>query len=125
MGISFRIDADAGIIHSRFEGEITLDQIKEHSLRLRHEVAFHPGLKELAEVADIRAKLSAEEMLAFTAWLRMQVPFNAIAVVCGDDLSFGMARMFATMMSGSYQRVEAFRDRELALRWLDEPTPAD
>jgi hypothetical protein len=36
-----------------------------------------------------------------------------------------MARMFATMMSGSYQRVEAFRDRELALRWLDEPTPAD
>jgi hypothetical protein len=125
MAITYHIDAQHGIIRSRFEGEITLDQVKEHSLRLRREAAFHPGLKELAEVADIHTQLSAREMLALTAWLRTLEPFNAIAVVCGDDLSFGMARMFATMMSESCLRVEAFRDREVALRWLDEPAPTD
>ena len=125
MGITYRIDADEGLIRSRFEGELTLEQIKEHSLRIRREAAFHKGLRELAEVGNISPRLTPQDILGFTDWLSSLEPFRAIAVVCRDDLSFGLARMFSTLMARSVQDVEAFRDMDTAVRWLDSLPVSD
>lgn len=122
MAINYTIDAAAGVIHSRFEGELTLELVKEYSTRLRGDPAFHPGLDELAVVLpDHVANLSAGEMEVFANWFRQLVPIRRIAVLAQSEAGFGMARMFQQLLDASETKVGVFRELARARKWLGLP----
>ena len=121
MALTYRIDAETGVIYSRFEGEITLEGIQEHTRRLHADPAFRPGLVQIAEVASIRPHVDFNEMYGFVRWVATLVPIDKTAIVAPENNAFGMARMYAQLSEGSPGKVEAFRDMASARHWLGLP----
>jgi len=126
MPISYRIDAEQGVIHSRFEGELTLELLKDYSTRLRRDPAFRAGLDELALVLPEHVtSLTADQMNLFTRWFKELEPIRRIAVVAESDAGFGMGRMFQQLLDESGTEVGVFRDPRAARTWLGLPEEAE
>jgi len=53
MPIEYCIDAEAGLLVSRLEGEINVAMLKDYILRVRGDPAFHTGLRALSTVGDV------------------------------------------------------------------------
>ncbi len=118
MALHYKIDSDQGVIHSRFEGEITVELLQDYNLRLRQDPAFRTGLSEIVEVKGVEAKISFSAMRDYRNWFLQLEPIRMTAIVATDDASFGMARMFQQLSDQGQTKIQVFRDMKSARLWL-------
>ena len=118
MAITYRISSQDGLIHARFEGEITLDQLRDYNRTLRSDPQFHPELRELVELIDIRTQLEFRQLAIYQDWYAKLPPIARTAIVAAAPAAYGIARQFQALAADRPERMEVFSDRAAALAWL-------
>lgn len=118
------------LIWSRFIGVVTLDQIADANQKLRAETEFDPRFLCINDFRDhLDDPVSFQDMMSLTNEMktfrhRIGVPLR-IGFIAPSDVSFGTARMFATLMSdldGATIAVERSVDALAAALALDADT---
>jgi hypothetical protein len=128
MAISYVLDRARGQMRTKVAGQITVIDILGHLDAVRRDEAL--AYVELIDARDAaRPFLSATEVWrAASAVLNIKIstPFAPRAVILGDDVTFGLTRIFTNLVSGQIP-IEAFRDEAKAEEWLagwERPTGA-
>jgi hypothetical protein len=128
MPISYTIDKAQCQLHTTITGHVTVEEILGHLEAARKEQTF-----PYAELVDMRgvafplpSAADIRRVTTFMRGIRVQEAFGPCALIVSDDASFGMARMFSTLLSGLVP-VNVFRNQEEAERWLagQSSSPAD
>ena len=119
MPISYRIDAEAGLVRTVAHGVLTDADLMSMKEQLARDPAFVAGMHQLSDVRGIeRLDVSADGIRSFVAHDRRHAERFAghrMAIVANADVVFGMARMYQTM---SHVDVGVFRSVEEALAFL-------
>jgi hypothetical protein len=124
MPIHFHYDRDAGILFTRAEGLLTLDEILRHLNRERK--AKDIASPEIFDATQARTNATGEQVRVVVQ--RMidicsQGAFGPTAVITTNDVVFGIARMLAILceLDGGPE-VQVFRSFEEGLDWLARVT---
>jgi len=122
MPITYTIDKERKVVHTRSLGVITDADLLAHKAELTNDPAFCPTM---AQICDCR---HVERFEATTEGIRAMVAFDKthaarrsghrVACVAAGDELFGMARMYSQRSEGGPQRVGAFRSMTEAEVWL-------
>jgi len=119
MGITYKIDAEAGVIFTVAEGEIGAAEIRVNRDRLVADPMYDPNLNRLFDGRSARLSFSGEEARALTNWSKINRP-NAKSAVLIDEKSQGYVRMVLGWAAEDYS-VRLFHDMESARVWLGLP----
>jgi hypothetical protein len=121
MPITFRIDAESGVVYTNVQGLVSADDILEALKSIMGHPEFRPGLNGLADLRNIEGDLFsgdvrkiAELMIEF----RKKIGSSKTAVIVSKDVTFGMARTYQVFAEKSSIKTEIFRDKDEALQWL-------
>ena len=120
MPISYSIDPDKRIVRSRIWGAVTNKEVDQHNQQLRNDPLFDPSYDQLADMSDVTKNLVTFDNVQETARDQYFTPGTRRALVCSDDTTFGLCRMYATYAEGLGQVVSVFRDRVEAEVWLGQ-----
>jgi hypothetical protein len=126
MPISFRVDHEQRRLYTDAEGVITLADLQKHideEIRVRG-----PGYTELFDATRATTTLTADEVRQLVDRIRVRFrdkAFGACAFVTRSEVFYGMLRMFQILREPDDAVVGVFRDRDEALRWLDEVSAPD
>ncbi len=121
MPIISIIDKDSGIVHTTFEGYVSLTEIMDNITSLINRPDFVPGLKGISDLrycsidlhsADI--KKIADLIITYSA----RIGPSKTAVVVSHDAVYGMTRMFQVFVDNTSLDIAIFRDLKKALQWL-------
>jgi len=120
MPIDFHYDPDVGILFTRAEGLLTLDQILRHLNEERNAKGVaHP---EVFDAIQARTDATGEPVrVVVQRMIEMarQGAFGPTAVITNNDVVFGMASMLAILSElGGGPKVQAFRTFNEGLDWL-------
>ena len=118
MACTYIIDPGLGFVYSRGSGVITAEDLLSHTVKLAADTALDPSFRQ---VVDFRAVAK----LAFGIGTIREVarinPFNRTtrrAFVLGDDLPYGVIRMYLLFLGMTARGIEVFREMAPAIRWL-------
>ena len=104
-------------------GLLTLDEINSHlDLEERNGDLAWP---ELVDARAASTDLSADQVRQLVdraAGMMRSGELGPIAIVTGNDVVYGMSRMYSMRAEGIGVRARVFRDMESAAAWLDEVT---
>lgn len=102
------------------EGACDLDQTIVAMAGLAHDPEFGPGFGILTDARRVEYTPDAEEthQLATVASQRDFFLDHPMAIVVGQELNYGIARMFSALASLQGATAEVFRDMEEARAWL-------
>ena len=119
MPAAYAIDSSRAVIFSRAWGVHTDEDLREHYQALREDPAFDPSFRQLIDLREVEKYEVSAATLRDLAHLRIFRQGTRRAIVVGNDVMFGMARMFVSY-SGTAQGgdVAIFRDPVEARRWL-------
>ena len=117
MGISFKIDAEAGFIFTVAEGEIGAADIQAHITRYTADPLYNPNLGQLFDARSAQISFSGGEAWSLATWSRKNRPTAKTAIVI-DEESQGFARMYVGWR-GEFH--EIFHDMASAREWLGLP----
>ena len=120
---NYLIDEDRRLVITTVSDELTGTDILEHRQTLKSDPRFRPSFSQLVDLTgvtsvalDYRAveKLSREHIFSRE---------SRRAFVATTLLAYGMSRMFVSMraLAGEEERMEVFKNRNKALRWLLKP----
>jgi hypothetical protein len=117
MPIDYHIDRTRSIIYSTGAGWLSVEEISDLQHRAQRDPDFNPSFCQLHDFRAASFDLSYEriEHLARTA---LPKPGSRIAIVVGNTLSFGLARMFEAMRFESGEEIGVFREMGDAHTWL-------
>ena len=121
MGITYRIDVEAGVIYSVAEGEIGAVDIQNIRNDRAAEPLYHSKLDHLFDGRLATFKFSGEEAQSLANQSKQIRPTAKTAIVI-DQESQGFLRMY-TAWSGENQQI--FHDMASAREWLDLPAKED
>ncbi len=98
---------------------VTLRGLAQENTRLNNDPAFDPGFSEVIDFTGV-----SEVQMGYADFRALQEgdPFfasskRALIVGCSSESFYGAARMYR-VMHGAKLRVEIFKNKEEALRWL-------
>ena len=114
MGITYKIDAEAGVIFSVAEGEIGVADIRELRERFTADPLYHPNLASLFDGRSARITYSGDEARSMADWAKQNRPTAKMAFLI-DPQSQGFFRM--TVAWGGENRL-IFYDMASAREWL-------
>jgi hypothetical protein len=106
----------------RLWGTLTKDDLKtlaDRSLALEAAAPVPPS--RMTDMTGVTSLQIAYPEINALAELRRAVPLAApihVAIVVGNDVQYGMARMFQTLNDHPQVTLEIFRERAAALAWL-------
>jgi hypothetical protein len=122
MPLTYRIDAGRNLVLTTGTGVLTDEDVLAHKRALIEDPAFVTGMRELS---DVRA---VEELRVTPDGVRLMVGLDEkhararagckLAIVAGQPLIFGMARMYQQSAEPSVSDVGVFKDHTQALAWL-------
>jgi len=129
MPITYQIDSEKGLIHTRCVGDVTLTDVVGHFRTLERDPECPGRLDVLLDLSEMTSVPKSEEMRAASyevSSVRSTVRFDHCAVVAVADAIFGMARMFAVFAEPWFAEILVFRERHEAEAWLssrrEQPT---
>ena len=117
MGITFKIDVEAGVIYSVGEGEIGAADIRKLREQVRADPLYHPNLSHLFDGRSAQISYSGEEAWAVATWGIKNRPTAKTAVVV-DKEALGYARMY---LGWRGETNKIFHDMASAREWLGLP----
>ena len=120
MAIHFNYDPDLGILFTRAEGLLTLDEILQHLNEERNAQGIaHP---EVFDATQARTDATAKQVRVVVQRMidmHRQGAFGPTAVITNNDVLFGMASMLAILSElRDGPKVQAFRTFSEGLDWL-------
>ena len=121
MAITYRIDKTTKLIRARVFGEISFDEFRTTLLEMLEDPDFDPSFGRLWDVREARSILSGEEVRGIAEVVRKFVGGRRSAVVARTDVGYGLARMYSALLEEAGIDVQAFRDMDEAMMWLQEP----
>ena len=121
MPISIHYDPEQNILYTDATGAISIDDIMSYYSEIEH-MNLNPQYSVLADYSEASIELSYDDVKRMTS-RRRKVSQGSdsvkIAVVAKSDVVFGVARMYEAMINDERFKVNAFRDREKAVQWLE------
>ena len=117
MGITYKIDAEAGVIYSVAEGEIGAADIRDSRERYTADPLYTPNLTQLHDGRSANFSFSGEDAMHMGNWFRQNRPTAKSAMVIGTR-SQGFARMF---VAWGGENLGIFYDIASAREWLGLP----
>ena len=122
MAITYRIDKTAKLIRARVFGKISLDEFRTTLREMVEDPDFDPSFGRLWDIREARSTLSGEEVRGIAEVVRKFVGGRRSAVVTRTDVGYGLARMYSALVEEAGIDVQAFRDMDEAMMWLQAPT---
>lgn len=118
--ISYDIDTALRLVVVTYVGKVTLETLAAAQAEARRRPDFDPSFALLFDYR--RADASAIDTAAVKR-IASSTPFGPSApraFVVADDVGYGLVRMFRAYseLAGHGDMVEAFRDRDEAIRWI-------
>jgi hypothetical protein len=125
MPITYQIDPDAGMLIVIADGESTQQERLEAIQKWINDPAFRPGLQTLCDFTTALSIPTLPELDEIVGLIRRHasaIGRKKLAVVTSRPVTFGVARQFGALAPGGVLTVQVFRDRDVALAWLREPS---
>ena len=128
MAVTYRIDAEKGIVRITVDGQPEPDEHAQVTRRWLADPDYVPGMAILLDnrgrkhpSEPARVRQLADETLGS----RITTRGIRVAIVVASDAEFGMARMYEAMAADSGMVIATFRDLDEAEAWLTEPPEGD
>ena len=119
MGLTYRIDAEAGVIYSVAEGEIVAADILGRREQLKADPLYSPDFVLLTDARSAQYNLSGEEARSLVNSFLATRHYSKMALVVGSG-SRGYIRMYQGW-SGDDTSIRVFEDMASAREWLGLP----
>lgn len=120
---SYRIDPDRRLLHYRYGGIVTVDDMLEVARAAVTDPRFEVGFRVLIDVSDITGhEIGSDTVRALVS--SVSKPLDRVgrswqvAVAAPSDVAFGFARMYELLRSGSPEEVHVFRTLAAACAFL-------
>ena len=117
MGITYKIDADAGVIFTFAEGEIGEADLRACVNQIMADPLYTPNLRHLIDGLSAKFQFSGEEARQLASWNKQNRPTAITAFVIDNDAQ-GYIRMYLGWRDGDHN---IFHDMESAREWLGLP----
>jgi hypothetical protein len=117
--VSYIIDSKQQVVFTRVVGVVDGTQLHEHQNRLRDNPCFQPDMRELMDCMGIE---DAQLRTIVNSQAVKDSPWGSSArrtIVVSGLFSFGLLRIFQTLMSDAHGDISIFYDIESAKSWLD------
>ena len=127
MPITYRIDRDIRLIHTRAWGALTFVDMLANRLHMVEDPEFEPGLNQLADFSDVtELYLTGDQIREFAATYSDFSAGSRRALVVPRPAHYGLARMFEAYrrIKGGQEEIRSFRSVEAARAWLGLPVPS-
>ena len=119
MPVTYKIDRKRKLVLSTALGLLTFHDASEYLGRLESDAHFSAGHGHLWDFAEVREVAFKDDEIAGLAGRPAFSASARHAFVAPSDLAYGLARRFESYLElAGVTRVETFRDRDEALRWL-------
>ncbi len=118
MGLTYKIDVEAGVILTFGEGEINAADIREVRARYSADPLYNPKFHSLFDGRSAKISYGGEEARNMALWAKRNRPAAKMAFVIGPQ-SQGFLRMY-TAWGGENQQL--FHDMAVAREWLGLPS---
>jgi len=124
MTVQYQIDPSIRRITTRAFAEVTIAEVLAHFDELSADPTYETDLDVLLDLVDCKTLPGIDEIRSAAGRVTADLSslrFGRLAIVVVSDALFGMLRMFHTLSEAAFSDAQFFRDRDQALRWLDEP----
>jgi len=119
MGISLKIDAEAGVIIATAIGEIDIEEFRAYRTRLVIDPLYDPDLAMLYDARNGILNIGPDEAYSLGNWTKAGRRFSKIAIVTREDM-VGTTRMFLGSAGDDYNG-RIFHNMTPAREWLGLP----
>jgi hypothetical protein len=119
MAMSHSIDAEQQIVICRAWGVLSNDDLHEHYRLIPADPDFRPHYRQLGDLREVTRLVADSSAIAAAASLSVFAPGTRRALIAQSDVTFGLARMFASYAEDVGQLVRVFRDARDAEEWLE------
>ena len=122
------IDKAAGLIRTRCEGNVTLEEVLNHFQTLKNDPERPAHLDVFLDFREIKSSPSAAEIRQASYGpliLGGLVKFGFCAIVADRHVIYGMARMWAVFAERFFTEVMVFRSATEAEMWLTHSRSMD
>ncbi len=125
MPASYCIDARLGVVFSRRWGVVTFEELIAHARALAHDPRFDPTFRQLADLSDVTSLNVSTVEISRLAELSPFAKEARRAGVVVNDVSFGVLRMYQSLLLKGADQIFISRSLNEALIWLglDPSTP--
>jgi hypothetical protein len=100
-------------------GELTNEDLHRHYEDIQADPAFQRGYRQLGDLREVTRLTADSAAIAAAASLQVFAPGTRRALIAQSDVTFGLARMFASYAEDVGQLVRVFRAAEDAEAWID------
>ena len=121
MPVTYRIEPEAQVIHTRCSGPVVLNEVREHFVTLSQDPACPSRLDvllDLSEMTTVPESVQLRIVAADIARIRPRVAFGICAIVAPVTAVFGMSRMFEIYVEKYFEATHVFRSEAEATQWL-------
>jgi hypothetical protein len=121
MPVTYRIDADQGIIRTKCSGNVTMEEVIDHFRALQLDPACPDHLKVLLDLGETNSLPDGAQIAVVSdevRKVRKKIRFEECAIVATRDALFGMMRMFEVAAQEYFRAVRVFRATTAAEEWL-------
>jgi hypothetical protein len=124
MPIQTNIEPGTGFRMHIVTGGISLDDVRVTLEEAYQHPDFRPEAAAIWDLTDATVEIPTEEvrhLADFVSKLVGDTATGRVALLVSEDLEFGMARMYESILRGqSSKPIMVFRDRKEADRWLSQ-----
>ena len=121
LGITYKIDAEAGAVFTVAEGKIGMPDIQANHNRYTADPLYTPNFAHLFDGRSAKISFSGEEARNLANWGKQNRPTAKTAIVI-DKEALGWARMLVGWRGENYK---IFHDLASAREWLGLPSEDD
>jgi hypothetical protein len=121
MPISYKIEWESGLIHTRCVGFVTFEEVAGHFRELDADPLVPPRLDvllDMSEMSSLPETPQLKDVAVELERLQGRVEWGAWAIVASGDALFGMSRMFQVFAERNFPVSRVFRDLGEARSWL-------
>ena len=120
---SHHVDHDLQRLVTTWVGRILFEDIVAHYQQ--RDAICATGYDQLSDLRDARISISTPQVERLASGILRKAKtckLGRVAILVSDDVSFGMSRMFSTMVAPEY-KVNVFRSYTEAMEWLGWTNP--
>jgi hypothetical protein len=120
---NYLIDEDRRLVITTASDTLTGADILEHRRKLKGDPRFHRSFSQLVDLTDLTSVALDYKAVNELSREHIFSGKSRRAFVAPSLLAYGMSRMFISIraLTGGAERMDVFRTRNEALRWLRKP----
>jgi CheY-like chemotaxis protein len=119
--ISYRIDANKRLIHTKCVGSVKFDEVIHHFWELERDPVCPDRLDVFLDLRETTSLPESGQLMAVNneiARIREKVAFGVCAIVTNRDALFEMMRVFEGLAQPYFREMRVFRAAAEAEKWL-------